>query len=83
MSASLVTITHEVLKERLRRGSVRFYFRKTDGTLRIAMGTLDLTRVPTSGQPKGGNAPQGVTSFFDLEKSAWRSVSHTQQIWID
>lgn len=83
MSASLVNITHEVLRERLRQGTVRFYFRKTDGSLRIAMGTLDLTRVPSSGQPRGGNAPQGVTTFFDLEKNAWRSVSHTQQIWID
>jgi hypothetical protein len=79
----LKRISHEVLRNRLREGAVTFSFRKTDGSLRRALGTLDLTRIPSSGHPKGGDAPKGVTTFFDLEKSAWRAVSHTQEIWID
>jgi hypothetical protein len=81
--AQLTPITHQTLGERLRNGAVKFYFRKTNGDLRIALGTKDLTRIPSTGQPKGGAAPVGVTTFYDLEKSAWRSVSHTQEIWID
>ena len=81
--AQLTPITHQTLGERLRNGTVKFYFRKTNGDLRIALGTKDLTRIPRTGQPKGGNAPVGVTAFYDLEKSDWRSVSHTQEIWID
>jgi hypothetical protein len=81
--AVLKNISHETLRSRLRNGAVTFSFRKTDGSLRRALGTLDLTRIPESGKPKGGSAPPGVTTFFDLEKSAWRSVSCTQEIWID
>jgi hypothetical protein len=48
------------------------------------MGTRDLSRIPTSGHPKGGSAPSSlVTTFFDLEKSAWRSISVTKEVWID
>ena len=81
--AQLTPITHQALRERLSTGSVKFYFRKTNGDLRLALGTRDLTRIPQTGQPKGGEAPPGVTSFFDLEKAAWRSISHTQEIWVD
>ena len=47
------------------------------------MGTRDLSRIPTSGHPKGGSAPDSVTTFFDLEKSAWRSISVTKDVWVD
>lgn len=81
--AALSQITHEDLKTRLRAGSVKFYFRKVNGELRIAMGTLDLGRVPLSGQPKGGNGPARCTSYYDLEKGHWRSISESQEIWIE
>ena len=80
---SLVNITHEDLKTRLKSGSVKFYFRKVGGELRIAMGTLDLSRIPAAGQPKGGKGPNNCTAYYDLEKGHWRTVSESQEIWID
>ncbi len=81
--SSLKKISHEQLADRLRNGVVRFYFHKVGGELRLALGTKDLTRIPTAGQPKGGQAPPSVTTFFDMEKNAWRSVSFSKEIWID
>jgi len=83
MSESLKRITHKELKDLLNGGSVKFYFRKVGGALRIASGTLDLNRVPQKDQPRGGKAPAGITSYYDLEKGAWRSVSESQEIWVD
>lgn len=81
--ASLTPISHESLRDRLRQSAVKFFFRKVNGELRPAFGTTDLTRIPSSGQPKGGQRPPGVTTFFDLEKSEWRSISHSQEVWIE
>ncbi len=80
--ASMIPISHDSLRDRLRQGAVTFFFKKVGGELRQALGTTDLSRIPASGQPKGGNKPSGVTTFFDLEKSVWRSVSHSKEIWI-
>ena len=81
--SSLKKITHEQLKDRLRQGVVKFYFHKDGGEHRIAQGTRDLSRIPVSAHPKGGSAPSSVTTFFDLEKSAWRSISVTKEVWVD
>lgn len=80
--SSMIPISHDALQARLRSGAVTFFFHKVGGELRKAIGTTDLSRVPTSGQPKGGTKPPGVTTFFDLEKNEWRSVSHSKEIWI-
>jgi hypothetical protein len=80
---SLKKITHPELRNRLRAGTQKFYFRKVGGELRIAMGTLDLDRVPRVAQPKGGRGPASCTAYYDLEKGAWRSVSESQEIWVD
>jgi hypothetical protein len=80
---ALSPISHTELKTRLRTGTVKFYFRKVGGDLRIAMGTLDLAKVPETGQPKGGKGPNNCTSYYDLEKGVWRSVSESQEVWID
>jgi len=80
---SLTPISHDLLRERLHNGPVKFFFRKVGGELRQALGTTDLNRIPSGGQPKGGVKPPGVTPFFDLEKSMWRSVAHSQEVWIE
>ena len=80
---SLTSITHEQLQERLRAGSAKFYFRKVGGELRIALGTLDLSRIPNSNHPKGGKISDKQVASYDLEKGSWRSVSVTQEIWVD
>lgn len=81
--ASMIPISHDLLKERLRKGAVKFFFKKVGGDLRSAMGTLQMSRIPVSGIPRGGKAPAGVTPYFDLEKNQWRSVSHSKEIWVE
>ena len=81
--SALKQITHDELREKLRTGAQKFYFRKVGGELRIALGTLDLTRVPEANQPKGGKISENQVAYYDLEKGAWRSVSKTQEVWVD
>jgi hypothetical protein len=80
--ASVPPTTADELRERLRQGPIRFAFRKKDGTLRLAYGTLDLNKVPQENQPKGErqSSPK-VIPFFDLDKFEWRSVSVDQLIF--
>ena len=81
--ADFKKITHDDLKKGLKTGSYKFYYRKVGGSLRIALGTLDLERVPILKHPKGGKISDSQTAYFDLEAGAWRSVSKTQEIWVD
>lgn len=81
--ASKTKISHADLKTKLKTGSLKFYYRKVGGELREAIGTLDLSRVPSANQPKGGKVSGDQTAYYDLEKGAWRSVSSSQEIWVD
>ncbi len=50
---------------------VEFYFKKVDGTIRQAFGTLDETRLPeTKGEERRRSAD--VQTYFDTEKGEWR-----------
>jgi len=70
------------LKEKLRQGPTNFAFRKKDGSLRLAKGTLKLELIPGDLQPKSGNeASPKILPFFDLDKSEWRSISVGQLIF--
>ena len=65
------------LYELLKEGITHFWFRKTDGSLRSAYGTLDMTIVERhGGMPQGDErherAFSGTVSYDDLEKDAWR-----------
>ena len=58
------------LKTALKAKIVEFYFKKTDGTLRQAFGTLMSDRVPeTKGTKKTADHCQ---VYFDTEKEEWR-----------
>ena len=58
------------LKAVLKVKIVEFYFKKTDGTLRQAFGTLMSDRVPeTKGTKKTADNCQ---VYFDTEKEEWR-----------
>lgn len=58
------------LKAALKVKVVEFYFKKTDGTLRQAFGTLMSNRVPeTKGTKRTANNCQ---VYFDTEKEEWR-----------
>jgi len=70
------------LRNKLRNGPVRFAFRKKDGSLRLAYGTLDLSKIPDEQHPKGvQEASPLILPFYDLEKFAWRSISIGQLIF--
>ena len=58
------------LKGEMKKKIVEFYFKKTDGTLRQAFGTLLENRVPeTKGTKKTADNCQ---VYFDTEKEEWR-----------
>ena len=62
----------------LHEGVTHFWFRKSDGSLRSAYGTLNMTLIERhNGVPeeeeRSGRPFSGAVSYFDLEKDAWRS----------
>ena len=72
------------LKAALRKGLVKFTFKKLDGTIREAFGTRNMKYVPTENHPKGtGVEVDSVVKFYDLDKQAWRSVSVKAEIEIN
>ena len=71
------------LKEMLHNGTVKFQYKKNDGTIRTAVGTLKsslITRKPFGGQNKVKDA--GYTSYFDVEKDAWRCFAESKLIGV-
>lgn len=59
------------LKAKMRLGIVRFYYRKVDGTIREAWGTLADNIVPPT---KGCNRRENPTvqNYYDTEREDWR-----------
>jgi hypothetical protein len=81
-SVSIPQTSVEELREKLKQGPVKFAFRKKNGSLRLAYGTLDATKIPADKQPKGVEKDATkVLPFFDLEKFAWRSISVSELIF--
>ena len=71
------------LKEMLTKGTVKFQYTKNDGSVRTAMGTLKssmITRKPSGGQNKVKDA--GYTSYFDVEKDAWRCFAESKLLGV-
>ena len=71
------------LKEMLTKGQVKFQYKKNDGTIRTAVGTLKsslITNKPSGGQNKVKNA--GYTSYFDVEKDAWRCFAESKLLGV-
>lgn len=59
------------LRTAMRQRIVRFYYRKVDGTLREAFGTLKEGIVPqTTGTGRKTN--DTLQTYFDTEKGEWR-----------
>lgn len=76
MKKTFNPISTRELRKRLAGGAIRFYFEKKDGTLREAVGTLQPGLIPYEHLPKGEReASPMVVNFYDLQKSAWRSLS--------
>ena len=60
------------LVRRMHTEVVRFYFRKIDGTLREAWGTLRSDLVPTVENSDTRKKDDTVQVYFDTEKNEWR-----------
>lgn len=59
------------LRTQLSKRIVEFYFKKVDGTLRQAFGTLMSDRVPQT-KGAGRKSSDSVQTYFDTEKGEWR-----------
>lgn len=69
-------ITVPELRALLRQKILNFEFIKLNGEIRPAKGTTMMKYVPQSQHPKGIRpSSKKVATFYDLEKSDWRSVS--------
>ena len=64
----------ELLRER--PTPVHFSYRKADGTIREAVGTLRKGLIPESKEPKdlGFNTGDNLR-YYDMQKEAWRSLT--------
>lgn len=69
----------DVLREKLLSETVRFAFRKKDGSRREAIGTTNLVVIPQDQWPKDMGAEiktpknESVVTYYDMEKLSWRS----------
>ena len=72
----------EAMKKRMMRGEcVRFAYMKLDGSVRIAVGTLQSHAVEAN--VKGTGIPKrfyGMFAYLDLEKMAWRGFKEERFI---
>ena len=78
----------EVLRTALKAGKTKFVFIKKDGSRRAAVGTLNLDEVPeVDKQFKRSEEEQVVredqTSYYDLEKMAWRCCKYGSIVEIE
>lgn len=61
------------LKAKMAKGIVRFYFRKVDGTIREAYGTLRTDLIPqTDSTSDGRKKNDTVQSYYDTERQSFR-----------
>lgn len=54
------------------KGIVRFYFRKVDGTIREAYGTLKAELMPETKGSDNRKKNESVQVYFDTEKQEFR-----------
>ncbi|BAP30143.1 uncharacterized protein CHSO_1106 [Chryseobacterium sp. StRB126] len=60
------------LTERMKKGIVKFYFQKVDGTIREAWGTLKADLIPESGSDSNKKQNETVQTYYDTEVGAFR-----------
>lgn len=74
----------ETLKKRMMRGEVvRFCYQKLDGSIRFAVGTLQIDAVKAN--VIGSGVPKkffGMFAYIDLQKMTWRGFKEERLIGI-
>lgn len=82
LTATSKGIALETMKRRMQRGEVvRFAYMKLDGSVRVAVGTLQPQAVQAN--VKGTGLPKrlyGMFVYLDLEKMAWRGFKEERFI---
>ena len=82
LTATSKGIALETMKKRMMRGEcVRFAYMKLDGSVRVAVGTLQPQAVEAN--VKGTGIPKrfyGMFAYLDLEKMAWRGFKEERFI---
>jgi hypothetical protein len=82
LTATSKAIELETMKKRMMRGEcVRFAYMKLDGSIRIAVGTLQ--REAVKANVMGTGIPKrfyGMFAYLDLEKMAWRGFKEERFI---
>lgn len=82
LTATSKAIELETMKKRMMRGEcVRFAYVKLDGSIRIAVGTLQSEAVKAN--VVGTGIPKrfyGMFAYLDLEKMAWRGFKEERFI---
>ena len=75
-----------LLQSKMMEQAVKFQFKKKDGTIRDAIGTLKRALMKqedgTLWEPKGESKPEpaSVVRYFDVEKGSWRCFTVTDFI---
>lgn len=73
MSEALKTAWRNIkLRAAMRKGIVKFYYQKVDGTLREAYGTLKESLVPALSGNDSRKKSDTVQTYYDTEKESWR-----------
>ena len=66
----------ERLKSKLHESAVVFKYKKVNGDIREAYGTLNIKIMGEENQPHGNDkyqAPEDVIRYYDLNSKGWRS----------
>ena len=63
---------------------LHFSYKKADGAIREAVGTLNPDLIPDKFKPKDSSRNTGTNlKYFDLEKEAWRSLQmDASTVWV-
>lgn len=69
------------LKSKMKTGIVRFYFRKVDGSVREAFGTLSEKLMPET-KGTGKKANDTLQTYFDTERGEFRSFKKANLVSI-
>lgn len=73
MSDALKTAWRNIkLRAAMRKGIVKFYYQKVDGTMREAYGTLKESLVPALSGNDSRKKSDTVQTYYDTEKESWR-----------
>jgi hypothetical protein len=76
-------VTNEELRQMMKNGKVTFQYKKNDGTIRQAVGTLKSDLITT--KPMGGVCypkAAGYSPYFDVEKDGFRVYAESKLIGV-